>query len=152
DLRTEVAQGRFRDDLFARINLWTYELPGLAQRSEDIAPNIEHLLQLHARETGHAARFNLEARQRYLGFARSPDAAWLGNFRDLSASITRLATLAEGGRIGVELVEAEIQRLRWLWRREPGQAVAQGRGEALLGAVAWAQLDRFDQMQLDAVL
>ncbi|MBH9576675.1 RNA repair transcriptional activator RtcR [Inhella proteolytica] len=150
DLRAEVAAGRFRDDLFARINLWTYALPGLAERSEDIAPNIEHLLQLHARETGQVARFNVEARERYLRFARSAEACWRGNFRDLSASITRLATLAEGGRIGLELVEAEIERLRWLWRRQ--NEATQGRAEALLGPEAWAALDHFDQLQLDAVL
>ena len=45
DLRTEVAAGRFREDLFARINLWSYVLPGLAQRPEDIEPNVDHLLQ-----------------------------------------------------------------------------------------------------------
>ncbi|MGL4575372.1 MAG: RNA repair transcriptional activator RtcR family protein, partial [Burkholderiaceae bacterium] len=41
DLRDEVSAGRFRDDLFARINLWSYDLPGLAQRPEDIEPNID---------------------------------------------------------------------------------------------------------------
>lgn len=151
DLRVEVAAGRFRDDLFARINLWTYELPGLAERGEDIEPNIEHLLQLHARETGHAARFNVEARRRYLDFARGPEGLWRGNFRDLSASITRLATLAEGGRIAVDLVEAEIQRLRWLWRRVGGET-AEVDVEALIGPAAWTRLDRFDQLQLQAVL
>jgi transcriptional regulatory protein RtcR len=151
DLRTEVAAGRFRDDLFARINLWTYELPGLAARSEDIEPNIEHLLQLHAQGGGQVARFNVEARRRYLDFARSREGQWRGNFRDLSASITRLATLADGGRIGVELVEAEIERLRWLWRRDESSAAAP-QAEALLGAEAWRALDRFEQLQLEAVL
>ena len=50
-------------------------------------------------------------------FARSADARWSGNFRDLSASVTRLATLADGGRITTGQVEAEVQRLRWLWQR-----------------------------------
>jgi hypothetical protein len=44
DPMSEVQAGRFREDLFARINLWTYTLPGLAQRREDIEPNIEHQL------------------------------------------------------------------------------------------------------------
>ena len=56
-------------------------------------------------------------RGRYLKFAKSAEAKWTGNFRDLSASVTRLATLADGGRIPVELVDAEIQRLHWLWQR-----------------------------------
>lgn len=155
DMRAEVAAGRFRDDLFARINLWTYDLPGLAQRAEDIEPNIDHLLALTAQETGRAVRFNAEAKARYLRFAQSADASWSGNFRDLGASVTRLATLAEGGRISEALVEAEIARLRWLWRRSavPAGAVA---GEAdlaaLLGEPALEQLDLFERLQLEAVV
>lgn len=157
DLRHDVAAGRFRDDLFARINIWTYELPGLAQRSEDIEPNVEHLLQLSTQDTGQVARFNVEAKQRYLKFAQSPDAIWSGNFRDLGASVTRLATLAEGGRISEPLVEAEIARLRWLWQRDGAPAGAMAPrarvdAAALLGDEAWAALDRFDQLQLNAVL
>ncbi|HSI48559.1 MAG TPA: RNA repair transcriptional activator RtcR [Ideonella sp.] len=155
DLRAEVAAGRFRDDLFARINLWTYDLPGLAQRTEDIEPNTEHLLALSAQDTGRAVRFNAEAKARYLRFAQSPEATWNGNFRDLSASVTRLATLAEGGRIGVDLVDAEIARLRWLWKRQ--DAPSQGTEtevdlHALLGDEAAEALDLFDRLQLQAVL
>ncbi len=39
DLRQLVAEGKFREDLYARINLWTFTLPGLRQRQEDIEPN-----------------------------------------------------------------------------------------------------------------
>ena len=71
DLRVDVAEGRFREDLFARINLWSYTLPGLAQRPEDLEPNIDHLLLRAAGETGSAVRFNAEARAVYLQFAKS---------------------------------------------------------------------------------
>ena len=127
DLRVDVAQGRFREDLYARINLWSYALPGLAQRPEDIEPNVDHLLMRSAEETGAVVRFNAEARTRYLKFAKSAEAKWTGNFRDLSASVTRLATLADGGRIPVELVDAEIQRLHWLWQRARPRATTAAR-------------------------
>ncbi|MDP9879265.1 transcriptional regulatory protein RtcR [Variovorax boronicumulans] len=156
DLRRDVAQGRFREDLFARINLWTYDLPGLAQRPEDIEPNLDHLLALHAAENHRVVRFNAEARTAYLRFAQSSEAIWRGNFRDLSASVTRLATLADGGRIAVALVEAEIARLRWLWKHEgAGASVATDDEvdlEALLGEEKFAALDLFDRLQLEAVV
>ncbi|HTN89863.1 MAG TPA: sigma 54-interacting transcriptional regulator, partial [Sorangium sp.] len=41
DLSLEVAAGRFREDLLARINLWTFRLPGLRERVEDIEPNLD---------------------------------------------------------------------------------------------------------------
>lgn len=151
DLREDVAAGRFRDDLFARINLWSYTLPGLAQRPEDLEPNVDHLLARAAAEAGRAVRFSAEAKSRYLRFAQSPEATWTGNFRDLSGSITRLATLADGGRISVELVDAELQRLRWLWRRDtPGRDDVDLDG--LLDAERLAQLDLFDRLQLQSVL
>jgi len=152
DLRIDVAQSRFREDLFARINLWTYTLPGLAQRPEDIEPNVDHLLVRATTETGRAVRFNTEAKARYLRFARSADAPWRGNFRDLSASVTRMATLADGGRISTGLVDAEIQRLQWQW-----QSAAQAQApdvdlDVLLPAEAASQLDLFDRLQLEAVI
>nr|WP_288850742.1 RNA repair transcriptional activator RtcR [uncultured Acidovorax sp.] len=161
DLRTEVAAGRFREDLFARINLWSYVLPGLAQRPEDIEPNVEHLLVRAGTELGRSVRFSNEARAAYLRYAQSPEALWTGNFRDLSASVTRLATLADSGRIGLPLVEAEIARLRWLWQPATdarnglvSATGAVGRDElaALLGDGAVESMDLFDQLQLAAVL
>ncbi|QXH47499.1 RNA repair transcriptional activator RtcR [Pseudomonas xanthosomatis] len=142
DLRAKVADGTFREDLFARINLWTFALPGLAQRREDIEPNLDFELQRHAREQNRQVRFNLEAKRRYLAFAHASEARWAGNFRELSASVTRMATLADSGRIDEALVEEEIGRLRHAWGLEP---VA----EPLL---AERELDLFDQLQLQAVL
>ena len=154
DLRVDVAQGRFREDLYARINLWAYTLPGLAQRPEDLEPNINHLLARAAADTGRAVRFNAEAKARYLNFAQSSDALWSGNFRDLSASVTRLATLADGGRISIAQVDAELQRLAWLWQRQDG-AAASVEGvdlEALLPEGSLAAMDLFDRVQLEAVV
>lgn len=154
DLRVDVAEGRFREDLFARINLWSYTLPGLAQRPEDIEPNIDHLLLRAAAETGSTVRFNAEARVEYLKFARSPEAPWSGNFRDLSASVTRLATLADSGRISTEQVQAEISRLGWLWQHSSGNALPKTDVNLsdYLSEDAVAQLDLFDRLQLQSVI
>lgn len=153
DLRVDVAEGRFRDDLFARINLWSYTLPGLAQRPEDLEPNVDYLLARAVAESGRAVRFNVEAKTQYLKFAQSDDALWSGNFRDLSASVTRLATLADGGRISTSLVDAEIQRLKWLWQRRPSAQDGEDVDlAALLGAEALEEIDLFDRLQLESVI
>ncbi len=92
--------------------MWTFNLPGLAERREDIAPNLEYELERYASAEDTRVTFNKEARARYLAFATGPAASWNGNFRDLSASITRMATLSRDGRIDTDTVEAEIARLR----------------------------------------
>lgn len=147
DLRKDVLEGRFREDLFARINLWTYELPSLAQRKEDIEPNIEYLLVQQSSELGFKVDFNKEARTAYVKFATSAQAKWNGNFRDLGASILRMSTLAEGGRISLDQVELEIVRLNRLW----GDS---GFGDSKLTSdlVDFDKLDLFDRGQLKTVL
>ena len=150
DLRQDVAAGRFREDLFARINLWTYELPSLAQRPEDIEPNIDYLLAQQSADVGGKVSFNKEARHKYLRFAMSGEAKWQGNFRDLGASVLRLATLADGGRITDELVGQEISRLQKLWdgcAHQPDTGLSD-----LLTAEQLAELDLFDRLQLQSVL
>jgi transcriptional regulatory protein RtcR len=153
DLAQEVVAGRFREDLYARINLWTYALPSLRDRAEDIEPNLDYLLAQFGEEHGQMVRFNREARARFMHFARSPEALWNGNFRDLWASVTRMATLAESGRINEAIVGDEVVRLERLWgphaerAREPGIAL-----DALMGAEAARRLDLFDALQLEAVI
>lgn len=161
DLRQEVRAGRFREDLFARINIWQYTLPALTERREDIEPNIEHQLALVSQELGRTTRFNKEAYAAYLDFALSEQALWRGNFRDLAASMMRLATLAPQGRIQTELVEAEIQRLEWLWQQEnefsdrhSDATHAQADIQMILQSKGLDSdtLDVFDQMQLQNVI
>lgn len=115
DLRLCVQNGSFREDLYARINLWTFNLPGLAERPEDIEPNIDYELSKFALEQGAQMRFNSEAKKHYLQFAISSQASWRGNFRELSGSITRMATLAESGIITKQIAEQEIKRLQYNW-------------------------------------
>lgn len=151
DLIDAAAKGTFRDDLFARLNLWTFHLPGLAERSEDIEPNIDFELERFAFAEDTRVTFNKEARERYVAFATSPAAAWSGNFRDLSASITRMATLSADGRINRETVDLEIARLQRSWTTEADSS-DQGRLLAVLGEERLSQLDPFDLPQLDEVI
>jgi transcriptional regulatory protein RtcR len=150
-LQTAVDKGRFRDDLLARINLWTFHLPGLAQRIEDIEPNIAYELERYGQRHNTHITFNTEAWKRFLGFAVSPEARWSANFRDLNGAITRMATLAKGGRITRDNAEEEITRLNVLWRDtspEPGKQTLRD----VLGPGRTNQLDRFEKVQLADVL
>jgi transcriptional regulatory protein RtcR len=151
ELASAVQQGRFREDLLARINLWTFELPPLRDRREDIEPNLRFELEQYARKTGNKITFNKEAQEKFLAFAKSPESIWSGNFRDLNAAVTRMATLAAGGRITVSLVEEEMHRLRSQW--SPAQAdAAQSILEQHLSPEQVAEIDRFDRVQLAEVI
>ncbi len=149
DLRTAVREGRFREDLLARIDLWTFTLPGLAQRREDIEPNLDYELERFARDSGHRVTMNREARERFLSFANAPDASWNANFRDLGSAVTRMATLATSGRIDEDLVREETARLLGHWRpqADPGDDPL----VEILGAKV-DQLDQFDRVQLTEVV
>lgn len=145
DLGRAVAEGRFREDLWARLRTWSFRLPGLVERREDIAPNVEHELAEEGRRSGRRLSMNREARERFLRFAVGPEARWTGNFRDLGAAVHRMSTLAPMGRIDEPTVEREIERLRAEWGG--GEAEA----DPLRGLVA-EPLDPFDAVQLAEVV
>jgi transcriptional regulatory protein RtcR len=149
DLRTAVGEGSFRDDLLARIDLWTFRLPGLAERREDLEPNLDYELERFARDSGRRVTMNTEARNRFLAFATAADATWSANFRDLGAAVTRMATLAAGGRIDEAMVREETERLRGSWH--PHASDGSDAVVGLLGAGA-ERIDRFDRVQLAEVI
>jgi transcriptional regulatory protein RtcR len=150
DLAARVAGGKFREDLLSRINLWTFQLPGLRDRPEDIEPNLDFELDRFAGASGLNVVFEPDARQRFLAFATSSEAVWRRNFRDLNGAITRMATLAPSGRITTDVVDQEISRLRQDWRGCQ-EDHADGLDE-LLGHDRGAALDRFDRAQLAEVI
>ncbi|MAQ17268.1 MAG: transcriptional regulator [Sandaracinus sp.] len=146
DLRAAVAAGEFREDLLARIDLWTFALPGLRERREDHEPNLDHELERVTGDLGLRVTMNREARAAFLAFAAA--APWPANFRDFHAAILRMGTLAPGGRIDTATVADEIARLERGWR-----AVAASDGlEAVLDPEALAALDPFDRPQLAEVV
>ena len=150
-LQKSIKEGLFREDLLARINIWNFELPGLKDRAADIEPNIDHELKKFANDSGRVLRFNVESKNQYLKFATSADATWQGNFRDLNASIHRMATLADTARIGSETVQEEIDLLKNQWH-------ASGRDKdmdvlsSVLDDAELSLIDPFDKPQLANVV
>jgi len=152
DLAALVRRGRFREDLLARINTWTFRLPGLAERAEDVEPNLEHEIAASSTVTGTRVSLSREARARFLTFATSSDARWPGNFRDFNGAILRMATLAPGGRITTEIVDEEIRRLRASWRAMEDADSGSDFLEMLLTPERLANMDEFDRLQLKEVV
>ncbi len=153
NLHQYAEQGKFREDLLARINLWNYQLPSLKDRYEDIEPNIEYELQHYAQTMNQKVSFNITAKSKYLAFSLSSFAQWKANFRDLNSSITRMATLATGGRITEELVDHEIQRLQSDWNSsQPELSCNEILLENTLAEGTYATLDSFESAQLAHVI
>ncbi|MBX3154670.1 MAG: RNA repair transcriptional activator RtcR [Deltaproteobacteria bacterium] len=143
DLAADVRAGRFREDLLARISLWTFHLPALRERPEDIVPNLEYELERASAELGVRVSFAKPARDAFVRYAES--APWPANFRDFNAALRRMATLADGGRIDVATVQAEIARLSATRHRADDDLAT------VLGPRADV-LDRFDRVQLADVV
>ncbi len=97
DLAAEVAAGRFREDLFYRLNVIALELPALRQRPEDILPMAQQLLLEFAKSSGRKLEgFSPEAR---IALQRH---SWPGNLRELRNCIERAVILCERDVVGLD--------------------------------------------------
>ena len=91
DLRQAVSEGRFREDLFYRLNVFPLHWPALAERPGDIVPLAEYLLQRYAKELNRGPlQLGESAKQRLLAWQ------WPGNVRELGNVIQRALILAQG--------------------------------------------------------
>ena len=154
----------FLPDLQAALSVWTFRILALVQRPEDLPELIGQELDLWSEKTGKPAVFEEAALQKFLRFAESPEAVWTGNFRDLRASISRMAGLAlresSDGKITPEIAAAEVTRLKLRWVGQPPvirfpenlESGAQAFAQNVLGKERWDALDRFDRSQLADVL
>jgi DNA-binding NtrC family response regulator len=94
DLVQAVADGRFREDLYYRLNVIELAVPPLEQRSEDVLPLAQHFLERQAAESGTGtARLNGDAQQALMRHR------WPGNVRELENRIQRATLTCRGGEI-----------------------------------------------------
>jgi len=106
DLPEAIRAGRFREDLYYRLNVVTLTLPPLRERKEDIAPLIEHFLAQFASAGYGPRRFTPEALQVLV------DYPWPGNVRELANTIERLLILTPGEVIGVDDLPPSIRSVQ----------------------------------------
>ncbi len=104
DLAQEVAAGRFRQDLFYRLNVLTLTLPSLRARGDDVLLLAHHYLELYARKYGRAPK------------TLAPDAAaallaerWIGNVRELAHVIERAMLMVDGDVIEARHLAVETR-------------------------------------------
>lgn len=105
DLRAMVADGRFRDDLYYRINVLSIDVPPLRERREDIPVLIDYFLKKHTRNTSRLVRgLTPETRKLMISYS------WPGNVRQLESAIERAILLCEGDEITVEDLPTEVRQ------------------------------------------
>jgi DNA-binding NtrC family response regulator len=103
DLRQMVREGRFREDLFYRLNVITIELPPLRQRREDIPLLVQFFLKKYAEENDRAVRrIAPEALRPLMSYS------WPGNVRELENVIERAVVLSSGPEVTIDLLPDNI--------------------------------------------
>ncbi len=102
DLQHQVSAGRFRLDLYYRLNIIPIRLPALRERPEDIRPLVRHQLNLISQSYQRNVGLTPEAMERLAGYG------WPGNIRQLRNVLERLVLLAEGASISSHEVERVI--------------------------------------------
>jgi two-component system NtrC family response regulator len=138
DLRQMVAEGKFQEDLFYRLNVIPIELPPLRERRDDVPALVDHFVRKHAQRTGRRIERvdegALAALQQY---------DWPGNVRELENTIERAVVLCEGSVItarAVSIVGAAApqttglpslklrQNIEWVERETIRRALESSRG------------------------
>ncbi|HEV8370990.1 MAG TPA: sigma-54 dependent transcriptional regulator [Pyrinomonadaceae bacterium] len=106
DLETEVAEGRFRQDLFFRLNVVPLALPALRERGEDIPILAAHFTAKSAQRYG---RSTPELTPKLIDVLQEYD--WPGNVRELENLMERLVVLSNGEALGLEFVPEKMLRI-----------------------------------------
>src|SRR5437762_3841640 len=105
DLRAMVADGRFRDDLYYRINVLSIDVPALRDRREDITVLIDYFLKKHTKNNSQLDRGLTPETKRMMN-----DYGWPGNVRQLESAIERAILLCEGDLISPEDLPTEVRQ------------------------------------------
>ncbi|HEY5676276.1 MAG TPA: sigma-54 dependent transcriptional regulator [Myxococcales bacterium] len=104
DLADEVRSGRFREDLYYRLNVVQVRVPPLRERREDILPLADHFLRRFGAETGRSGlRLSAEARRRF------DEYPFPGNVRELENLIERAVALSSGAEVTVDALPAPLR-------------------------------------------
>ncbi|HEV8383405.1 MAG TPA: sigma-54 dependent transcriptional regulator [Candidatus Acidoferrales bacterium] len=104
DLLTLVKEGRFREDLYHRLNVISLRMPPLRERKEDIPLLVEHFLHFYCKENGKPLRHFTAAAMKLL-----MDYDWPGNVRELENVVERAVVLSTGDSVDTELLPDAVR-------------------------------------------
>jgi len=105
DLRAMVGDGRFRDDLYYRINVLSIDVPPLRERREDIPVLIDYFLKKHTKNTSRLIKGLAPETKKILH-----DYGWPGNVRQLESAIERAILLCEGDLLTPDDLPSEVRQ------------------------------------------
>lgn len=149
-LEQEVREGRFREDLYYRLNVFPVRNPALRERREDIAMLAEHFAKLAGQRQGKVVK----------GIApesvkRMENYAWPGNIRELQNVVERAVILSSGGMLEVELGSAgtraarEVEAIEGALRESRGKVAGKDGAAARLGVPASTLESRIRALGID---
>lgn len=118
DLEVEVAAGRFREDLYYRINVVPIHVPSLKERAEDIPLLAGHFLKRFNKKHGNAKEISAPALESLMQYD------WPGNVRELENLLERLVVMSRGHVI--ELVDLPSKMIRRVSQMDAGSQLARG--------------------------
>jgi DNA-binding NtrC family response regulator len=104
DLRKSVAEGKFREDLFYRLNVIPIQMPALREHKDDIPLLVQHFLEKHGEDSRKSGLF---VTPEALDLLMTYD--WPGNVRELENVIERAVVLCPGREIGVDLIPDQVR-------------------------------------------
>ena len=140
DLEAFIQAGRFREDLFYRLNVFSLRTPSLRERKDDIFELAIHFLRLHAQRVGKAVtHINEDAFEAMMAYD------WPGNIRELENAIERAVVLSESAALTLVDLPSEIRQPSTSLRRKsrvalPSSGLPRGKGATLAkSASTWRE-------------
>lgn len=136
DLIEEVKAGRFREDLYYRLNVFPIHVPPLRQRKEDIPELARHFVRRYAQATGRSSSMALE--HETLALLTAHD--WPGNIRELENAVHRAVVLAEGDILSADLFPQIAAQL-------PGYDLESRQNASGLEEMSWVPPIEYDPVE-----
>jgi Nif-specific regulatory protein len=135
DIAKLIKSGKFREDLYYRINTITIEIPPLRERTEDILLLLDHFIKVFAPDESAAPRFSQEAINGLLSYS------WPGNVRELKNLVEKYCILHQGKLIRIiDLPNSMISNIRNnVIGEKKAEAIERARIKGLLSSHAWNQ-------------